>query len=90
MEKYLYPAFLIISIVAFVLYLYKTHTHWLGTVCVRAIGGIVAILVLNAVFHLLKVPCTVGVNAITISTVGLLGVPGLILMFGSVYFFYRV
>jgi hypothetical protein len=87
MEKYLYPALLIISIAAMMLYLYKTHTRWLGAVCVRAVCGIVAILVLNAIFGALKLNCNVGVNAVTISAIGFLGVPGLILSYGVVYFF---
>lgn len=90
MEKYLYPSLLIISIAALIFYLYKTHTKWLATVCIRVVAGIIVILLLNTIFGLVHIQCQVGINALTVSTVGLLGVPGLILIYGAVYFFTRI
>ena len=90
MEKYLYPALFIVSIAAMVFYLYKTHPRWLGTVCVRAICGVVAILVINAVLNALKIDSSVGVNAVSITAISLLGIPGLVLSYGIVYYFLHV
>lgn len=90
MEKYLYPAFFVLSIAAMLFYLYKTHPRWLGTVCVRAICGLVAILVINALMSVLKIDCSVGVNVVSVPTIALLGIPGIILVYGVVYFFTHI
>ncbi len=87
MEKYLYPAFLILSIVAFIFYVYKTHKRWLATVCIRIIIGIIVIFTLNLLLPMIKITCEVGINPITVTVVGLLGIPGLIFLYLSVYFF---
>ena len=90
MEKYLYPAFFLLSVAAMLVYLYKTHPRWLGAVCVRALCGVVAILVINGVMTLLKIDCSVGVNVVSVPTIALLGIPGLILIYGVVYFFNHI
>lgn len=87
MEQYIYLGFFILSILVMIVYLYKTHKKWVITVCLRAVCSIVLILVLNWVFELCKINCNVGVNVITITVASLLGVPGMLLIYGSVYFF---
>ncbi|MDD5935933.1 MAG: pro-sigmaK processing inhibitor BofA family protein [Clostridiales bacterium] len=90
MEQYLYPTLFILSIIIFIFYIYKTHTRWLTTVCIRVIVGIALIMILNLVLPMYKISCMVGVNPITVTTIGLLGVPGLLLIYGSVYFFTNI
>lgn len=87
MEKYLYPAFFIVSIIALIFYIYKTHKRWLATVCIRVIIGTIVIFTLNLLLPMIKITCVVGINPVTIATIGLLGIPGLILLYGAVYFF---
>ncbi len=87
MEQYIYLGFFIISILAMIVYLYKTHKKWVITVCLRAVCSIVLIPILNWVFELLKINCNIAVNVITIGVASLLGVPGMLLMYGCVFFF---
>lgn len=87
MEKYLYPIFLVITILLMIAYLYKTHKRWLVTVAIRAVAGIVLILVLNIVLPMVGAAVSVGVNPISVIGSGLLGIPGIILLYGSSYFF---
>ncbi len=87
MEKYLYPIFLILSIALLILYICKTHKRWLATVCIRVIIGAIVIFTLNLLLPMMKITCVVGLNPITVTVIGLLGIPGLILLYGSVYFF---
>lgn len=87
MERYLYPILFAAAILLMIGYLYKTHRKWLITVGIRVIAGSALILLLNWVLPLTGLSLSIGVNPISVTCCGLLGIPGLLLLYGTVYFF---
>lgn len=87
MEQYLYLVIIGLTILGVLYYIYHYHKKWFWMVWLRLIFGITAILVLDYIFQTNQINCFVGVNPVSIVILALLGVPGLILLFGGVFLF---
>lgn len=60
-------------------------SEMLVNVLLRAVFGGIAIYALNTMFHYIGVQMMVGINVKTIATVGVLGFPGLLLLYGILF-----
>lgn len=56
--------------------------EWLLNVVLRSILGTVAMYFVNSMLAMLGVSLGVGINAVTILTSGILGLPGLVALYG--------
>lgn len=61
---------------------------WVVNFIVRSIIGVAVIFCVNQLLDYRNVPVSVGVNPITFLTSGMLGIPGVAMLYGIV--FYRV
>lgn len=61
---------------------------WVVNFIMRAIAGMVMILLVNYFLDYRNIPVSVGVNLITFLTSGMLGIPGVAMLYGIV--FYRI
>ncbi|KSV59236.1 hypothetical protein ASU35_09950 [Acetivibrio ethanolgignens] len=57
----------------------------LVNVLLRAVFGGIAIYALNTIFQYIGLQMVVGINVKTIATVGVLGFPGLLLLYGILF-----
>ncbi len=55
-------------------------------VLLRMVFGIIGIYAFNTILDVMKIKATVGFNIATIATVGILGVPGFLLLYGIMLF----
>jgi len=80
------PVVWLVMAIAFIFFAYLFYVgqfKWLVSV-VRNMGlGVVGILGANAVLGIAGFATTVGVNAVTVVVVGLLGLPGFLLLYGA-------
>lgn len=79
--------FLIIIVaccIIFCLSFVKNKGVFLLKIILRGGIGIAAIYLLNAIFTAAKIPLFLGVNICSVSTIGLLGVPGVVLLYGII------
>lgn len=83
MEKY-QGAFLIIAVygIVFLILGIKTNSHMILNFVLRSVSGSLLIYVLNKVLENTEFFVTVGLNPVTVLTTGILGFPGVLLLFG--------
>lgn len=60
----------------------KKRVEWLLNVVMRSILGTLAIYFINTGLGMLGISLGVGVNVITVLTCGILGIPGLLALYG--------
>lgn len=60
----------------------RKKTEWLLNVVMRSILGTIAIYFINIVLGTFGISLGVGINAVTILTSGILGIPGLFALYG--------
>ncbi len=58
---------------------------WIGNVMLRLIFGAIGIFAMNAIFQAVSMDMVVGINLETMATIGLLGVPGFVLLYAITY-----
>lgn len=51
---------------------------------VRAVAGVGMILCINQIFKELEIALSVGVNPVSVLTSGILGIPGVLLLYGMI------
>lgn len=83
MEKYL-GIILIVSACVVVLLIgaVRTQMEWMLNVVMRSILGTIAIYFVNMMLDFVGISLGVGINALTILTCGILGIPGLLALYG--------
>ena len=83
MEKY-QGAFLIVSVCGIILLMLaiKSNSEMMLNFVYRCIGGTLLIFLINQAVSLLGFSITVGINLYTVLTSGILGFPGVLLLFG--------
>ncbi|WP_343210212.1 pro-sigmaK processing inhibitor BofA family protein [Anaerolentibacter hominis] len=86
MGEKLFLILLAVCAVVFVISLFAKKGQLLGNFILRSILGIVAIYFVNTILSMNGVVLSVGINGLTILLSGLLGVPGLALLYGISYF----
>lgn len=60
----------------------RGKSEWLLNLVMRGILGLIAIYFINMTLGSVDIVTTVGVNAVTILTTGILGIPGLLALYG--------
>ena len=62
------------------------RAEWLLNLALRSIFGTILICFLNYGIGILGYPVSVGINALTVLTVGILGLPGVLALYGLVLY----
>lgn len=60
----------------------RKKTEWLLNVTMRSVLGTIAIYFINSVLAVMGISAGVGINLITVLTSGILGFPGLAVLYG--------
>ena len=60
----------------------RRKLEWLLTVVMRSVLGTIAIYFINSLLAALGISLGVGINAVTVLTAGILGIPGLLALYG--------
>ena len=83
MEKY-QGAFLIVAVCGIILLMLavKSNSEMMLNFVYRCVGGTLLIFLINQAVSLLGFSITVGINLYTVLTSGILGFPGVLLLFG--------
>lgn len=66
----------------------KRESSWVVNFIVRSVIGIAVIFLVNELLDYRNIPVSVGMNLITFLTSGMLGIPGVAMLYGIV--FYRI
>lgn len=80
-----YVAMILMVIVCVILLLLgavKTKMEWMLNIVMRSIWGTIAIHFINVTLMSFGISLCVGINALTILTSGILGIPGLLALYG--------
>ena len=64
----------------------KRKAEWMLNILMRAILGTIAIYFINNALQGFGIPVEVGINPVTVLTSGILGFPGLIVLYGINFF----
>ncbi len=87
-ESKILIAVVIICVVLIIIGLIKQRFDLIVNFSLRAIAGILAIYIVNTFLKVFDVNLAVGMNGLTASLIGILGVPGFLLLYGLALFFY--
>ena len=60
----------------------RSKAEWLLNMVMRSILGTIAIYFINGVLASMGIAMSVGINAVTVLTSGILGIPGLLALYG--------
>ena len=83
MEKYIVMMLFVTACVIVLLFgAIRTKMEWMLNIVMRSILGTVAIYFINTVLTAVGISLGVGINALTILTSGILGIPGLLALYG--------
>ena len=87
MESY-QGAFLIIAVcgIVFLIMAVKTNSHIILNFIIRSISGCLMIFLLNKLLENEEILVSVGLNPGTVLTAGMLGFPGVIMLFGIKFY----
>lgn len=83
MEQYTGIALIVLAcIVVLLIGTMRKKLEWLLNMAMRSILGVIAIYFVNTVLAAMGITLGVGINEITILTSGILGIPGLLALYG--------
>lgn len=85
MTTYIIIGVVIVLCIFIVIYLCKYHANYIFSLLLRTIFGLTCVYLINSAFEELEIMTMVGINLISIITVGLLGIPGVILLYGGTF-----
>lgn len=87
-ESKIFIIIIIVSLVLLLISFIKQRFDLIVNFALRIAAGLLAIYIINIVLQSFSIDVAVGLNALTALTVGLLGLPGFLLLYAlSVYFF---
>lgn len=85
MTTYIIIGVVIVLCIFIVIYLCKYHANYMFSLLLRTIFGLTCVYLINSAFKELEITTMVGINLISIITIGLLGIPGVILLYGGTF-----
>ena len=85
MTTYIIIGVVIVLCIFIVIYLCKYHANYIFSLLLRTIFGLTCVYLINSAFEELEITTMVGINLISIITIGLLGIPGVILLYGGTF-----
>lgn len=88
MEKYLLLGIIVIGSVVFVISLFLHKIEMFINFILRIAFGACGIYLINTILNSRGVQSGVGLNSVSLLTIGVLGVPGLFLLYSSTLYFY--
>ena len=88
MEKIWLGAFLVITCFLLLAWMYRRHRSWIANFILRACAGLLLIHIVNWLLEWRGIGLEIGLNPVTAGVAGLLGVPGIAVMYGIVLYFY--
>ncbi len=88
MESQIFVAIIIICIALIAFGLIKHRFDLLVNFCLRIFSGLLGIYLLNSLLLSLHLTLGVGTNGLTALVIGLLGLPGFLLVYGVAAFYY--
>lgn len=68
-------------------WMFQRHKKWIVNFLLRACSGILAVYVINLFLAWRGIPLGVGINPVTAGVAGVLGVPGIAVLYGIVLYF---
>ncbi|MBE5884733.1 MAG: Pro-sigmaK processing inhibitor BofA [Lachnospiraceae bacterium] len=87
MEKYLGIMIIVAAcIVVLLIGSVRTKMEWMLNIVMRCILGTIAIYFINMILAFVGVSSGVGINGFTILTSGILGIPGLLALYGIAFY----
>lgn len=84
-ENWILLAIIIFSSMVLIFITYKRHRGVLTNIMLRLVGGLIGIIGTNWLMALIGYNLYVGINIWTAVTVGTLGIPGFILLYGILF-----
>lgn len=85
-ESKIFILIIIISVILLIISLIKQRLDLIVNFALRIFAGLLAIYILNTVFQSINIDLAVGINAVTSLIVGVLGIPGIILLYGLILY----
>lgn len=76
-----------VCLAAVLIWMFRCHKKWIVNFLLRACSGILAVYALNLFLAWRGISLAVGINPITAGVVGVLGVPGIVALYGIVLYF---
>lgn len=90
MEKYALLFIVALCIAIFIISVCRKKMELFITFVLRLFTGAVGIYVVNSMLQFIKMDCQVGLNGVNLLTVGVLGLPGFVMIYGiGLYFMMR-
>lgn len=87
-ESKIFVAIIIISTVLLIISIVKKKFDLIIDFGLRIAAGLLAIYILNAILQGFNIDLAVGINALTALVIGILGLPGFVMLYGvALYFF---
>lgn len=90
MESQIFLVIIIICVALILFGIVKHRYDLLVNFGLRIVAGLVGIYLLNTLFHSLGLGVEVGTNSFTALVIGLLGLPGFIVVYGIAAYYYFV
>ncbi|HIT89781.1 MAG TPA: pro-sigmaK processing inhibitor BofA family protein [Candidatus Merdenecus merdavium] len=81
-ELYGMVAIGVVCAIVLVIGIFRNKTEYLLNVILRLGTGLMSIYVMNQVFMLQNIQLSVGINPMSVSVIGFLGLPGVALLYG--------
>ena len=90
MEKYVLVLLFVLCAALFAFSMWKKKIEIFINFILRLFAGAVGIYLINAIFGLINIQSTVGLNGVNMLVVGTLGLPGFVLLYSvGTYFMFR-
>lgn len=77
----------VVAVLLFVTLLYLKKIEWIINFLLRAVLGIILVYCCNSILHKIGVTNLPGINTVNIASIGILGIPGIILLYGITFYF---
>lgn len=89
-ESKIFMLIIVICVILLIVSIIKQRFEWIVNVGLRAVAGLLAIYILNNKLQNFSIDVAVGMNAFSALTIGTLGLPGFVLLYGLAFYFFLV